>query len=123
MEESILTFCYLDESSSIDSNLRRTVDVVINGIAEKHIGLVQNIIRVDEKYLLFKQSEILEDFIAKVSIKEIETAVAAPVNEAQFHLDNRKNPLKLYDCLIPKLKPLEIQKLTGVEQEDMILNL
>ena len=59
-KNSILTFCHSDYSSSIGSNCSRLVDGSINGILEKHDGRVWNVITIDEKHSLHRQSDVVE---------------------------------------------------------------
>jgi len=60
-EECMLAFCHSDESSTIDSNSRRIIDVIVDGVNEKHVGRVWNVFTLNEKYELFLQSETVEE--------------------------------------------------------------
>lgn len=62
---SILTFYHSDESSSIDSNSRRIVEIKNGDTIEKHVGHVWNVLTVDEKYLMYCESEVAENFITQ----------------------------------------------------------
>mmetsp|Transcript_35612 Transcript_35612/g.41221 ORF Transcript_35612/g.41221 Transcript_35612/m.41221 type:complete len:86 (-) Transcript_35612:213-470(-) len=57
-------FCHFDESSSIDSNSRRLINVVIDDVTERHVGRVWNVSTIDDQYALFLESGIIEEFIA-----------------------------------------------------------
>ena len=53
-------FCHSEESSSIDSNSKRMVEVKRGQEIELHVGRVWNVLTVTEQYNLFLESEILE---------------------------------------------------------------
>ena len=59
-KDSIITFCHSDDSSSVDSNSKRIVEVMKGEICEKHVGRVWSVKTIDEQYSLFINSEIVE---------------------------------------------------------------
>ena len=60
-EESIIKFSHSDESSTIDSNTQRVVKVEMEGLIEEHVGCVWCALIVDENYLMYRKSEVVED--------------------------------------------------------------
>ena len=62
-EKSILAFCHSEESSAIDSNSKRVVKVLVDGEEENHVARVWNALTLDEKYSLYKESSVVEDYI------------------------------------------------------------
>ena len=57
----IAAFCHSEESSSIDSNSKRMVEVKRGQEIELHVGRVWNVLTVTEQYNLFMESETLEN--------------------------------------------------------------
>ena len=64
-EESIIKFSHSDESSTIDSNSRRVVKIEKEGLIEEHVGRVWCALTVDEKYLMYTKSEVVEDHFSQ----------------------------------------------------------
>ena len=56
------TFYHSDESSAIDSNSQRIIDIKRGDVIEKYMGCIWNVLTVDEKYLLYCESEVVEKF-------------------------------------------------------------
>ena len=63
-EQCILTFCHSDESSTIDSNSKRLVEVIRDGKIERHVGRVWAVRTIDEQYTLFCESDTVADNLA-----------------------------------------------------------
>ena len=63
-EQCVITFCHSDESSRIDSNSKRIVEVTIDGKTEKHVGRVWAVRTIDEQYTLFCESDTVADHLA-----------------------------------------------------------
>ena len=63
-EQCVLTFCHSDESSNIDSNSKRLVDVIRDGKIERHVGRVWAVRTIDEQYTLFCSSDTAADALA-----------------------------------------------------------
>ena len=73
----VLDFCHSEDSSSIDSNSRKIIDV--NG--EKHVGRVWLAKTINEQYKMFLTSEIVENYLRK------EPGFIAP--SLSFYYNNR----------------------------------
>ena len=58
----MLSFFHSDESSSIDSNSRRLIDVEVNCSIERHVGRAWNMMTIDEKHAVCCPSDVAESF-------------------------------------------------------------
>ena len=99
-------------------------------------GLVERVMsnnhqRVVKQFIAYKTRSLkelakLEAKVGKVIKEEAKLAMEAPVDEASHCLDNKKHPIRLYDCLIPHLNVKETEdkpKVIDIETEDLILDL
>ena len=60
----MIDFCHSDESSSIDSNSKRVLEIDRNGTIEKHVRRVWAASTIDEQYALFCQSDTVLEYTA-----------------------------------------------------------
>ena len=61
--QSVKEFCHSDESSTIDSNSKRLVEVKSDDKVEKHVGRVWIVSTIDEQHALFLESETVQTYL------------------------------------------------------------
>ena len=77
-------------------------------MTHEHQGIAKQFIEFKKK--TYEKMDTMDDYHTQMQWAELALALKFPIYEAEYQIDKEDNPLKLYDCFVPRLKQHLVSK-------------